>query len=161
MLKLIYVLALSAVVMSSSCCVPAYAQALAPDAHAAPDQKGARRKAAPTQAPVTEPSKSEMNDAPYEGPLLRLSEILGTLSYLRDLCGGKDGHNFRAQMGDLLAAESANEARRDRLAGAFNKGFMNFETVYRTCTPNAQSLMNSYIDEGGTLARDISSRFGG
>jgi uncharacterized protein (TIGR02301 family) len=119
------------------------------------------KQSPPAQSsPQTAPSAPTI-EAPYEGQLLRLAEILGTLSYLRDLCGARDGKDFRAQMNALIGAEAANEARRDRLAGAFNKGFQSFETVYRSCTANAESLMNAYIEEGGTLSRDIASRFGG
>ena len=35
---------------------------------------------------------------PYEPQLLRLSEILGALSWLREICGDKDGEQWRASM---------------------------------------------------------------
>ncbi len=115
----------------------------------------AQQKSAPPPPPPAETS------APYEPQLLRLAEIMGALAYLRDLCGDKDGDRWRARMAGLMEAESASEARKERLAGAYNKGFRGFETTYRACTPNARVVIDRYLDEGGRVARDVGSRFGG
>jgi len=146
---------------------PAWSQSLfdlfskpPPPAMPAPTQKPARPKASPPKQ-EPQPEARDEAEAPYEGQLLRLSEIMGSLAYLRDLCGTDDGEMFHTEMSDLLQAESGSEARRDRLAGAYNKGFTNFETVYHSCTANAQNLMGTYLREGHSLAHDIVSRFGG
>jgi uncharacterized protein (TIGR02301 family) len=113
------------------------------------------RPAAPTPTPPAEVA------APYEPQLLRLAEIMGALAYLRDLCGDKDGDRWRARMAGLMDAESASEGRKERLAGAYNRGFRGFEVTYRACTPNARVVIERYLDEGGRIARDVGSRFGG
>ncbi len=113
-----------------------------------------------TRTPPAPPAPVEA-PAPYEPQLLRLAEIMGSLAYLRDLCGPNDGATWRTRMATLLDAESASEARKERLAGAFNKGFRSFEATYRTCTPNANILIQRYLDEGGQIARDVGNRFGG
>ena len=110
---------------------------------------------APTPPPAVEPV------APYEPQLLRLAEIMGSLAYLRDLCGDRDGDKWRARMASLMEAETGGAARKERLAGAYNRGFRGFETTYRVCTANARVVIERYIDEGGRLARDVGSRFGG
>ena len=97
---------------------------------------------------------------PYEPQLLRLSEILGALSYLRDICGARDGDAWRAKMAGLLDAEAKTQTRRERLAGAFNRGFRGYEVIYRTCTPNAETVIGRYLSEGGRIARDINYRYG-
>lgn len=97
---------------------------------------------------------------PYEPQLLRLSEILGALAYLRDLCGAKDGDEWRAKMASLLEAEAKAGPRRQKLAGAFNRGFRGYETTYRSCTPNAESAISRYVQEGGRLAHEITYRYG-
>ena len=112
------------------------------------------RAASPTLAPAEAP-------APYEPQLLRLAEIMGALAYLRDLCGDSDGAGWRARMATLMEAESSSPARKERLAGAYNKGFRGFETTYHVCTPNARLLIGRYLDEGGRIARDVGGRFGG
>ncbi len=119
---------------------------------------------APARQPAAQPapeSRTEPGTPPYEPQLLRLAEIMGSLSYLRDLCGDRDGAAFRARMNALMEAEANSETRRDRLAGAFNKGFQGFETIYRTCTPNAQEVITRYVEEGARIAQDVGNRFGG
>jgi uncharacterized protein (TIGR02301 family) len=117
-------------------------------------QQRAPQPSRPEPPPVVEPP------APYEPQLLRLAEILGSLAYLRDLCGAGDGDKWRAQMAALLAAEGAVEARKERLAGSFNRGFRGFEQSYRSCTPNAELAISRYIEEGERIARDVASRYG-
>jgi uncharacterized protein (TIGR02301 family) len=99
--------------------------------------------------------------APYEAELLRLSEIMGALAYLRDLCGKRDATEWHKQMASLLEAEGTTKARRARLAGAYNRGFRGFENTYRTCTENAELVIQRYLEEGRKIARDAASRFGG
>lgn len=112
---------------------------------------------APEQKPAAEPPP-----APYEPQLLRLSEILGALAYLRELCGApKEGEELRKQMSALLDAEASTAARRARFAGAYNKGFRGFELTYRTCTANAELVVERYLAEGAQIAREVASRFGG
>ena len=108
-----------------------------------------------------EPAQPQEAPVPYEPALLRLSEIMGALAYLRDLCGVRDGEDWRSRMAGLIEAEGTTEARRERLAGAFNRGFRGYQTTYRACTGNARQVISRYIDEGSRIARDVTSRYGG
>jgi uncharacterized protein (TIGR02301 family) len=124
----------------------------------------AAAQGAPAQSRKTPPEPAapvEEPPAPYEPQLLRLSEILGALTYLRDLCGADDGAKWRAQMNALMASEGASDGRKARLAGSFNQGFRGFERSYRTCTPNAELIISRYIAEGEKIAADVASRYGG
>jgi uncharacterized protein (TIGR02301 family) len=132
--------------------------ALAPVAAQAQAPLGARPQ---QQAPALPPTAQEAPPPPYEPQLLRLSEILGALSWLREICGDKDGEKWRASMRALMEAEAQTEARRQRLAGAYNRGFSNYETLHRTCTPNAETIIERFLDEGGKLANEVTNRFGG
>ncbi len=135
----------------AACALLAAAPALA--------QAPARTPARPPQsAPQPAP---EAPPPPYEPQLLRLSEILGALAWLRDVCGDKDGDQWRASMRALMEAEAQTEPRRERLAGAYNRGFRSYETLYRSCTPNAETIIERFLDEGGKLANDVTNRFGG
>ncbi len=135
---------------------------------ASPQPKPKKKNAAKTpQAgkqlpaqPAAPPSAAEGPPPPYEPQLLRLSEILGALSYLRDLCGPEDGEDWRVKMSALLEAEAKTGQRRSKLTGAFNRGFRGYETTYRSCTPNARSAISRYLDEGGRIAHDIAYRYG-
>lgn len=98
--------------------------------------------------------------APYDGGLVRLSEILGAMHYLRELCGGGEGTLWRDQMQGIIDAEQAEGERLARLVDGFNRGYEGFKTVYRTCTPAATLAVDRYMEEGARIARDIAARYG-
>lgn len=98
-------------------------------------------------------------DSPFEAQLVRLAEILGSLHYLRNLCG-EAGQEWRGRMEALLEAENPDEARRARFVASFNRGYRGFETNYRVCTESAVAAIARYMKEGEALARDTAARFG-
>lgn len=97
---------------------------------------------------------------PYEPQLLRLAELLGALAYLQDLCGGHQGDVWRQKMAALLDAEAKTPVRKERLAGAFNRGFQGYALTYRQCTQNAQAVIDRYLEESGKIARDVARQYG-
>jgi uncharacterized protein (TIGR02301 family) len=98
-------------------------------------------------------------EAPYEQNLLRLAEVLGSLHYLRNLCGEK-GEAWRKEMEKLLETENPDAARRARFVASFNRGYRSFETVYATCTASAVESIHRYMKEGEALTRDVAARYG-
>ncbi len=98
--------------------------------------------------------------APYEEGLLRLSELMGSIHYLRALCGAQDGNRWRDEMEALVSAEgNNNEDRRRRLVERFNRGYRAFASVYRECTPSARKAVERYMAEGAELSAEISARY--
>ena len=97
---------------------------------------------------------------PYESSLLRLSEILGSIHYLRELCGSDEGNLWRDQMQALIEAESPDFLRRLRLADNFNRGFDSYGSVYVSCTPSARLTIDRFMEEGALLAGEIVARYG-
>lgn len=95
----------------------------------------------------------------YEPQLLRLSEILGSLYFLRTLCDAEDAGAWQAEMRALLAAEDPGEERMTRLIGRFNHGFETFHSVYRRCTPSARLAIANYLSEGERLSGDVRLRY--
>lgn len=150
---------------------PAGAQGARPDARpaqaakksAAPRKVEARKK---VERPKEDPQKTEAPapppDAarPYDPQLARLAEIVGALAFLRDLCKAGDGDDWRDRMTALLDADAPNGARRQKLIGAFNRGFRGFELTYRACTPNAEAAVSRYLAEADHITNDIAYRFG-
>jgi uncharacterized protein (TIGR02301 family) len=124
-----------------------------------------RRSNPPAQSapakPEEPPPPAEPPPAPYEKELLRLSEILGSLTFLRTLCQEADAMEWRRRMEALLEAEGTTPGRRERLAGAYNRGYRGFALTYRTCTPNAHAAVARYVREGESLSRTLAGRFGG
>lgn len=98
-------------------------------------------------------------DAPFEPQLLRLAEVLGSLHYLRNLCG-EMGDRWRQEMEKLIVAENPDESRKARFIASFNRGYRSFDGVYANCTASATAAIDRYMKEGETLARDIAVRFG-
>jgi uncharacterized protein (TIGR02301 family) len=118
----------------------------------------AAKPAAPVEPPAPPPGDAP---PPYEPQLLRMAEVIGALSYLRDLCGDGDGAAFRAKFASLLETEANTEARKEALAGAFNRGLRDYELTYRACTPAAREIVARYLEEAARIARDVAIRYGG
>ena len=104
-------------------------------------------------------AQDPLSEAPYERQLLRLSEILGALHFLRPLFGRDDAPSWRERMEDLLAAEMQGEVRKRRHIERFNLGYRGFSSVYQSCTPAARAAMNAYVQEGEKLSRDVAARY--
>ena len=103
----------------------------------------------------------EEKPAPYDERLERLSEILGAVHYLRNLCMDKAEDNWRASMQRLIQLEAANEPKRqEKLTAAFNRGYRSFAAIYTACTDSAVVAEERYRNEGATLATEITARFG-
>lgn len=95
----------------------------------------------------------------YESRLVRLSEILGSLHFLRNLCGD-EGMAWRREMEGLLEVENPDPARRARLVAAFNNGYRAYDATYTVCTSSATEAIARYMREGEALSREIAVRFG-
>jgi uncharacterized protein (TIGR02301 family) len=111
--------------------------------------------------PAEPPPAPEAPPPAYEKEVLRLSEIVGSLAFLRALCASSDAAEWPKRMQALLESEGTTPARRERLAGAYNRGYRGYALTYRTCTPSATEATARYIKEGETLSRNLAGRFGG
>jgi uncharacterized protein (TIGR02301 family) len=138
-----------------------------PSAPAEP--KAARRREEPqrpngpkpeTKSAAPAPTGQEPPPPPYDAQVQRLAELLGGLSYLRDLCGDGDGADWRAKMIKLRDADAPSGPRRARLTAAFNRGFEGYELTYRNCTPNAHLVIARYLEEAQQVSNSIVTRYG-
>jgi uncharacterized protein (TIGR02301 family) len=123
---------------------------------AAPSQP---QQAAKPEQPAEPPP--EPPPAPYEKELLRLAEIIGSLAFLRSLCQTPDAAEWPQRMQVLLEAEGTTKGRKERLAGAYNKGYQAYAVTYRNCTPSATEATARYVKEGDLLSRTLAGRYGG
>jgi uncharacterized protein (TIGR02301 family) len=105
------------------------------------------------------PARAQDAAAPFDGDLQRLAEILGTLHYLRGICGSNEGGKWRNQMQALIDAETPSGERRARMIAGFNRGYNGFQQSYRTCTPAASVAIRRYIEEGSKISRDLTARY--
>lgn len=141
------------------------AAALVAAAPALAQQRGAPSRAAAPKAadkPAEKPAEPADAPAPYDRDLLRLSEVIGAMAFLRALCAAPDAAQWPARMKTLIDSEgAASAARRDRLAGAYNRGYRGYALTYRACTPSAREAAALYAAEGDRLSHALAGRFGG
>ena len=95
----------------------------------------------------------------FEADLSRLSEILGALHYLREICGANEGQKWREQMQALVEAEGQPPERKAKFVTSFNRGYRGFQQTYRTCTPAANVAIRRYLVEGAKIAREVTARY--
>ncbi len=140
--------------------------AIHPPAQSRGETRGAKRSAKAADKPGNKAAAkppaepSEPPPAPYDTQIQRLAEVLGGLSFLRDLCGEGDGDDWRGKIAQLRDADAAAGPRRQRLTAAFNRGFRGYELTYRACTPNARMVIARYLDEAESLSHEVASRYG-
>lgn len=96
---------------------------------------------------------------PYEPDLLRLAEVLGSVHYLRNLCG-KPTTVWRDEMSAILSAENPDPETRARLTARFNRGYRAYAGVYTTCTASAVAAIDRFMQEGKALSSELITRYG-
>jgi len=136
----------------------AYAQTLIGPA---PKPQNQPKAAAPGQSPGLPQSAAPtpQNPVPYDRDLQRLSEILGSLHFLRGICGSNEGQKWRNEAQALIDAEAPTGERHEQLIASFNRGYRAFQQSYRTCTPAADFAIRRYLEEGAKIAREITARY--
>lgn len=96
----------------------------------------------------------------YDNQMMRLSEILGALHYLRELCGANEKQLWREQMASLITTEAPTDERKALMIANFNKGFRGFREIYRDCTSSAVIATNRYLKQATRLSAEIPDRYG-
>jgi len=98
------------------------------------------------------PTSAQDTGKPYDRDLFRLSELLGAIHYLRELCSANDGDRWRREMEALIKAEGTTALRRVTLTKRFNKGYRSFQRTYRSCTQTALTAIDRFVGEGAEIA---------
>ena len=105
------------------------------------------------------PVHAAQDAKPYDDKLMRISEIIGAIHYLRELCGANEGQYWRERMRELMEAEGSSALRRARLTRAFNQGYRSYSRTYNTCSPSAQTAITRFITEGAQLSDGLVKTF--
>jgi uncharacterized protein (TIGR02301 family) len=105
------------------------------------------------------PALAASDSKPYDDRLMRLSEILGAIHYLRELCGANEGQYWSDRMHDLMTAEGSTALRRAKLTRAFNQGYRSYSRTYNTCSPSAQTAISRFLSEGSDLSDGMLKAF--
>jgi uncharacterized protein (TIGR02301 family) len=119
-----------------------------------------RRQTPPAPPPVVEPAP-EAPPPTYEPELLRLAEVLGSLSYLTKLCGTKESDSWQIRMEQLLEAEAPTKNRKERMAGAYNRGYLGYQPAHRICSDGSRHAIDRFLEQGQKITTELSRRYGG
>jgi uncharacterized protein (TIGR02301 family) len=126
---------------------------------AAPKARGAKPKQPGDDLPPIVARESSAppppDDRPYDNKLMRLTEILGAVHYLRELCGAQEGQVWREQMKEILRNEGTTAVRRAKLVNSFNDGYRGYRRTYRSCTQSATLATTRFSTEGATIAASL------
>ena len=76
---------------------------------------------------------------PYDDKLMRLSEILGAVHYLRE----------------LMDTEGSSALRRARLTRSFNNGYRSYSRTYNVRSQSAQTAITRFLAEGAEIAESL------
>lgn len=101
------------------------------------------------------PAMAAPDTRPYDEKLLRLTEIMGAVHYLRELCSANDGQAWRERMHDIIEREGTSALRKATLTRSFNQGYRSYARTYASCTPSAQSAITRFLTEGAGIADDL------
>ena len=132
-------------ILAIAAAVAAYAAMAAPVC--AQNAAGAQKQ---HQTPVP-PKPAVSDDRPYDTQLFRLAEILGTLHYLRELCGANEGQVWREHMRELTASEGTSALRRAKLVESFNRGYRDYSRTYRSCTQPALLAIQRHMEQASAI----------
>ncbi len=97
-------------------------------------------------------------DPPYNDKLIRLAEVLGSVHFLRNLCG-ETTSEWRDAMNDLVVSESPTTERKAKIIASFNHGYRSYGGVYLHCTEAAITALDKFMSEGKALSEDIALRY--
>ena len=140
--------------------MPGIAPALAQQGRGQPARSAPQQPAA-SQQPAAPSPEPEQPLPPYDPELVKLSDVMGSIAFLRLLCTGSEEPIWREKMAALMESEGRSTARRERLAAIFNRGYRSYALVYRSCTASAEEALVRLAREGETLSRKLAGRFGG
>lgn len=134
--------------------------ALAQQNTPAPRPAQRRARVAPAPPPVT-PAPAPPPVTAQEKPLIELSEILGSLALAHQICTpGTSANPWRTRMETLLDAEGESSGAREKMIGAYNRGFSEYATSYRQCTDTLRAARRVLARDAARVARDLERRFG-
>ncbi|MFM9975819.1 MAG: TIGR02301 family protein, partial [Beijerinckiaceae bacterium] len=115
----------------------------------------------PAAPPVPRVEPAPEPPSAYEPDMLRLAEVLGTLSYLTTLCVQSGSESWQQRMTQLLDAEGTTPQRKERLAGAYNRGYIGHQPAHRVCSERSRLVIDRLLEQGQKITRDLATRYSG
>ena len=108
-----------------------------------------------TPGPAISPAAAGPRDPAYNADLIRMSEILGAVHLLRQLCSSGEGQLWRSKMEELLEIEKPEEEQRKLMISHFNISYHQHRRAFEKCDRLATSAADKLIEEGATLSKRL------
>lgn len=109
-------------------------------------------------APIVPAGPDPDEPVAYDPELARLATILGSLHYLRNLCG-EPGNQWRDQMETLILSDKMEGLRKKKAIAAFNDGYQAFSASYTQCNLRAIEAIRKFQSEGAVLTATVLTRY--
>lgn len=92
-----------------------------------------------------------------EAELTRLSEILGAVHHLRQVCNANEGQLWRMKMQELLKLEHPDANLKELMVSRFNRAYHQHRLAYSRCTGQARADLVRFLDEGAALTERLAA----
>jgi uncharacterized protein (TIGR02301 family) len=93
-----------------------------------------------------------------ETDLVRLSEILGAVHHLREVCNANEGQLWRMKMQELLKLEAPANDLKELMIARFNRTYHQHRLAYPRCTGQARTDISRFLDEGAALSQLLAAK---
>ncbi|MCE9649913.1 MAG: TIGR02301 family protein [Parvibaculum sp.] len=103
------------------------------------------------------PAVAEDLDGGLNRGLMRLSEILGSVHHLREVCGANEGALWRNKMIDMMNTAALSAEQRQAMITHFNDAYYQARAAFPDCSAKAAAKANSLFDEAQRLAGRLST----
>ncbi len=94
------------------------------------------------------------------GDLVRLSEILGAVHHLRQVCNANEGQLWRIKMQEILKQEKPDANLKEVMVAHFNQTYHQHRRAYPRCTGQARTDIIQLLDEGAALTDQLAAGTG-
>lgn len=122
---------------------------------------------AKSHRPATPPAARLQDETPpYEGDILKLSELMGSVAFLADLCPdmhdpAQNGEMWRQKAQSLLDTQAKSDILKALMAGAYNRGYQDYEVNYNACTDVARTGFSRDLSAINHLASALTRKYSG
>jgi uncharacterized protein (TIGR02301 family) len=87
---------------------------------------------------------------------------MGSLAFLTGLCSpAVEPNAWQKRMDGLIESEGVVTTTREKMIGAYNQGFVAFQTSHRQCSDAARAARALLVRDAARVARELERRYGG
>ncbi len=108
---------------------------------------------------VALPVPADAQSTRLERRLVKISEVMGALHYLRGACYRPERTQWRSEFDLLLKQYRPSTSLRNRMNDAFHGAYVYHQRNYAGCTQDTAYRASKMADDGERLARKLANMF--